>query len=133
MTGRSQYWKERSRKRREDPAYREKQAIWNKRWREKNGCTTERLARKAEQQKRYRSDQSLRPRHEARWAVNRAIASGKLIRQACEVCGDYPTEAHHDDYSRPLDIRWLCTRCHTAQHIAAKATGRAALNQDGGA
>ena len=28
------------------------------------------------------------------------------------------TDAHHCDYERPLDVRWLCRRCHRAFHVA---------------
>ena len=46
------------------------------------------------------------------------IRSGKLVRQPCEVCGGPAAEshAHHPDYSRPDDIRWLCGTCHRALH-----------------
>lgn len=44
-----------------------------------------------------------------------AIRDGRLIREPCEVCGDIKTDAHHDDYAKPLDVRWLC-RAHHAQH-----------------
>ena len=49
-------------------------------------------------------------------AVARAVKSGKLIKQPCEKCGDEKTQAHHDDYSKPLDVRWLCDPCHRAHH-----------------
>lgn len=46
-----------------------------------------------------------------------AIRDGKLIRQPCELCGSRKAEAHHDDYSKPLDVRWLCFACHrTSKH-----------------
>lgn len=46
-----------------------------------------------------------------------AIRDGRLIKQPCEVCGTTESiEAHHDDYSKPLDIRWLCTRHHADHH-----------------
>jgi hypothetical protein len=48
--------------------------------------------------------------------VNRAITNGILIREPCEICGDKKTEAHHDDYSKPLDVRWLCSKHHKAWH-----------------
>jgi hypothetical protein len=45
------------------------------------------------------------------------IKSGKLIKQPCEECGEKRNvEAHHDDYSRPFDIRWLCKFHHMEHH-----------------
>lgn len=49
-------------------------------------------------------------------AVNNAIRDGRLIRQPCEVCGHEIAQAHHDDYSKPLDVRWLCTTHHAEWH-----------------
>jgi len=34
----------------------------------------------------------------------------------CEACGTPNAEMHHDDYSSPLEVRWLCTECHKAVH-----------------
>lgn len=51
----------------------------------------------------------------ARRAVSHAVATGRLIRQECEVCGGH-AEAHHDDYSRPLEVRWLCKTHHMELH-----------------
>jgi predicted HicB family RNase H-like nuclease len=48
-------------------------------------------------------------------AVQRALKAGVLERpEACEECGgeDRPLHAAHSDYSRPLDVRWLCPPCH---------------------
>lgn len=52
----------------------------------------------------------------AHWTVRNAIRDGRLVRQPCEVCGNPRTDAHHDDYSRPLDVRWLCRKHHGEQH-----------------
>jgi ribosomal protein S27AE len=41
---------------------------------------------------------------------------GLLKPLPCEVCTADKTQAHHDDYSRPLDIRWLCGPCHRSWH-----------------
>ena len=50
----------------------------------------------------------------ARQAVRSAIRSGKLIRPSiCESCFKKRfIQAHHEDYSKPLDVDWLCTECH---------------------
>lgn len=52
--------------------------------------------------------------------VCKAIGCGKLIRQPCEVCGNSKSDAHHDDYSKPFDIRWLCRQHHKDLHKKLK-------------
>lgn len=52
----------------------------------------------------------------AQIAAGNAIRDGKLIRQPCEVCGAAKAQAHHDDYGKPLDVRWLCTTHHAEWH-----------------
>lgn len=51
----------------------------------------------------------------AQEALNNAVRRHGLIRQPCEVCGAV-AQAHHPDYSRPLDVRWLCVKHHRAEH-----------------
>lgn len=51
-------------------------------------------------------------RYLARSQVGYALRSGQLHRLPCEVCGCAKTQAHHHDYSKPLDVRWLCFTCH---------------------
>ena len=56
--------------------------------------------------------------------VEKAIARGTLKVGSCETCGQSylfkdgrrAVQAHHDDYSKPLEVRWLCQRCHHAHH-----------------
>ena len=49
--------------------------------------------------------------------LNYAIRSGQMARGACEGCGtDQKVHAHHHDYTKPLDVRWLCFRCHKLSH-----------------
>ena len=58
----------------------------------------------------------LRPgRYRAANAVSNAIRDGRLMRLACEICGG-TAQAHHDDYRKPLDVRWLCRAHHLAVH-----------------
>lgn len=63
-------------------------------------------------------DRALHLQQKARAAVSRAIASGALIRQPCEVCGTQPAQAHHDSYypDKWLVVRWLCPKHHRAWH-----------------
>ncbi len=55
---------------------------------------------------------------QAREAANKALKTGALVKGVCEVCSDVQTQAHHDDYSKPLDVRWLCPPHHHAVHQA---------------
>lgn len=50
--------------------------------------------------------------------VFEAVLRGSLTRQPCEACGASTIEvhAHHDDYAKPLDVRWLCRSCHKRHH-----------------
>lgn len=58
--------------------------------------------------------------------AEKAIRRGILKRpDTCQQCGQQPApfadgrsgiQAHHDDYNRPLEVRWLCQLCHHAWH-----------------
>ena len=53
----------------------------------------------------------------ATYLTSNAIRDGRLVRQPCEVCGTTENvQAHHDDYSKPLDVRWLCFVHHRQVH-----------------
>lgn len=45
-----------------------------------------------------------------------AIKIGSLVRLPCEVCGANSHVAHHDDYEKPLEVRWLCQTHHKQWH-----------------
>jgi ribosomal protein S27AE len=55
----------------------------------------------------------------ARKAVWNLLRYGKLQKQPCEQCTAPKVEAHHDDYEKPLDVRWVCRSHHTAIHASA--------------
>lgn len=63
-------------------------------------------------------------KYRARTAVNNAVRDGRLVRQPCEGCGSRKVHAHHEDYSKPLDVRWLCAFCHGLAHRRANQTHR---------
>jgi len=72
---------------------------------------------KAERKKaREKYSKTYPEKRKARSISYRELASGRLEAQPCEVCGIYPAEMHHDDYSKPLDIRWLCKKHHEEFH-----------------
>ena len=54
----------------------------------------------------------------ARNALNYQIERGRIQRQPCEVCGEPKSQAHHHDYSKPFDVRWLCQKHHAEAHSA---------------
>lgn len=62
----------------------------------------------------------------ARVAVSNAVARGKLTRGACEVCGGVPADGHHEDYNKPLEVRWLCRTHHMHAHRMDEDRRRAA-------
>lgn len=51
-------------------------------------------------------------KYKARVFLNNAVRDGRAIRLPCRVCGDPKSQAHHDDYSKPLEVEWLCFRHH---------------------
>lgn len=52
----------------------------------------------------------------ARSFANSAQRRGQLTPQPCERCGNAQAEKHHKDYSKPLEVQWLCRACHRELH-----------------
>ena len=48
--------------------------------------------------------------------LNNAVRDGKITRQPCVICGEKKTHGHHEDYTKPLDVIWLCQTHHTWIH-----------------
>lgn len=78
--------------------------------------------RKAAQMRGYARNPILARRMAARRAVREALKRGTLSRGPCRDCGALNVEGHHPDYSKPLEVIWLCRIHHRAEH--AKAEGR---------
>jgi hypothetical protein len=78
------------------------------------------LAEALTRPKGYRLPKALKEHHptrqRARITMKIAIACGRLVPQPCEVCGVPETQGHHTDYSKPLDVKWLCRTHHAAAH-----------------
>jgi hypothetical protein len=60
-----------------------------------------------------------RKRHIARAYVGVYVRTGRLRPKPCEQCGT--TRLVHNDYSKPLAVRWLCQRHHRAEHAREAA------------
>jgi len=82
------------------------------------GKNPERIKLATEITKAWRAED--KRRQVAHSAVARAIRKGDLIRMSCVRCGAEKTEAHHEDYDKPLDVVWLCTPCHKKRHQEIK-------------
>jgi hypothetical protein len=79
-------------------------------------------------QKRYRTSEKFKETRrryraanlhkvKARAKLTHAIKKGVLVPQPCESCGTAErVHGHHHDYSKPLDVRWLCPACHGREH-----------------
>jgi hypothetical protein len=47
-----------------------------------------------------------------RYLTTNAIRDGRLIKKPCIYCNSEKVQAHHHDYSKPLDVIWVCFTCH---------------------
>jgi len=68
-----------------------------------------------------------RPRHKslsieqrakanARSYANVYLKRGKIKKGKCCVCNSKDSQMHHEDYTKPTDILWLCRGCHLQRH-----------------
>lgn len=72
-----------------------------------------------EKLKKWRAEYYKNNKHkiQAHYQVKQALYKGILKKiHNCEQCGALKTYAHHPDYSKPLDVVWLCGSCHMRWH-----------------
>lgn len=73
--------------------------------------------------RKYIKKNNIKETRQKAWELlNYAVKNGIMIRpENCTKCGsDKRIQAHHDDYSKPLDVVWLCEQCHKDIHNATK-------------
>lgn len=78
----------------------------------------------------------------ARRLANHAIRKGELVRpMECSRCGIIPAptsdgraaiQAHHHDYDKPLDVEWLCAKCHRAETPLPEVMGGKVFGEKNG-
>ena len=74
-------------------------------------------------ERRQREPDRMREQERVRAAVRYAVRTGRLVRpERCPDCGrTCKVQAHHADYSAPLEVEWLCPSCHKREHLDAEA------------
>ena len=97
---------------------------WYRNYREKMGEKYRSYQRKYNQKRRKEIGYEIEMRSMARYPMKQwarrilanAVRQGMIIRQPCVVCGKPKGQAHHDDYNKPLDVRWFCPLHHRQNH-----------------
>ena len=69
----------------------------------------------------YFKKPKIKAKNKSRHALTYAVRVGKMVRQPCVKCGNKKTEGHHEDYSKPYDVIWLCRACHSKEHRMLRA------------
>lgn len=72
-----------------------------------------------------------RHKRNAHLKLSRAVLKGIVIRKfECEKCtSTIQVEAHHEDYEKPLEVIWLCSKCHHERHVELRKIEREKENQ----
>ena len=56
-------------------------------------------------------------KYKARTALNNALRDNRIQKKPCNKCGSNDNvQGHHEDYSKPLEVVWLCFKCHRMDH-----------------
>lgn len=80
------------------------------------------IRRREKQARYYKVRRYLHPEIiKARMFLNNQIRSGKIKRLPCERCGSVRSQGHHTDYSKPLEVQWLCQIHHSQVHYQKAA------------
>lgn len=84
-------------------------------------ATVKKWRRENKARKKF-NDNKFTEKKYARDVLRRAVFNGKIIKKPCKECGDEFTHGHHNDYSKPLDVIWLCPRHHADLHNSLRSS-----------
>ena len=91
--------------RKRNPELREYTRKYNNEWRHQNGYAAEiRAKKKFPEKERSRS------------LAQYSLRVGHIKRKNCKICGSEKSHMHHEDYSKPLEVIWLCPLHHAERH-----------------
>lgn len=76
---------------------------------------------RADLMKKYRVDPKTAHKHKARDLLRKAVKRGTILKEPCKFCGDVKSEGHHEDYYKPLEVTWICRKCHLELHTMEKS------------
>lgn len=83
-------------------------------------CNSERIRKykvpgyNSENCKRY--NEKNKEKRAAHRKVQHALKNMILKKDPCSICGNLKSEAHHNDYNKPLEVIWFCRAHHAAHH-----------------
>lgn len=112
-------------RRREDPTYEREVA---RRYKARNPEKAREVARKTSRRQKVLQKERYPEKVAARKALENAIRRGAIQKPTvCEECdGEFlrrEIHGHHHDYTKPLQVEWLCLRCHSDRHAADRRAG----------
>lgn len=55
-------------------------------------------------------------KYKAHQIVQNALRNKSLVKLPCIICGEIKVQAHHEDYTKPLEIIWFCHKHHVEHH-----------------
>lgn len=105
------------RTRRRLPKTLKKKTIYQEKYRIKNREEILKYLREYYQKNKQRINKGKKEKinnikRKAHCKLNNEVTKGNIKRQPCQICNNIKAEAHHDDYDKPLDVKWLCKSCH---------------------
>jgi len=67
---------------------------------------------------KFKKSKAKEPRNLIWQTVCRAVKRGEIMKKKnCEKCGlEKKLQGHHPDYNKPLDVVFLCHKCHEIEH-----------------